>query len=211
VQNPYDLRADYGLTALDVPLIGTFNAAYELPFGRGKSFLTHGLASAITGGWQVNTIVTARSGLTINPTNGANGDTANAGGGAQRISFVGDPNRGALHTIESYFNPTAFALPANGTYGNAAIDSLRGPGFWNADLSLFRDIPLLRERLKFQFRAEAFDVFNHPNLSNPNSSFAGSTTNGAGGSLSYNNGFNVITSTVSNSNRVIQLAGKLTF
>lgn len=208
VQNPYNLSADRGPTNLDVPLVTTFNAGYQLPFGHGKSYVTSGPGAVILGGWQVNSIITARSGIVINPSNGANGDTANAGGGTQRVNFTGNPNAGAPHTSSAWFNPTAFALPAAGTYGTAGLNSLRGPGYWDVDFSLFRDIPIY-ERMKFQFRAETFNLFNHPNLSNPNGSYAGFTT-GAGGAVTYNNGFNTITSTTG-TNRVIQLAGKLLF
>ena len=200
VQNPYDLSQERGPTNLDVPLVTTFNMAYQLPFGRGKQFVTSGPGAIILGGWQVNSIITARSGTVINPQNGANSDVANVGGGGQsgnqRINFVSDPNSGAPHKINGWFNASAFAFPANGTYGSAGLNSLRGPGFWNVDFSLFRDIPI-HERYKFQFRAEAFNLFNHPNLANPVGNLGGG-------------GFNTITSTTG-TNRVIQLAGKLLF
>jgi outer membrane receptor protein involved in Fe transport len=196
VQNPYNLSADRGPTNLDVPLVTTFNTAYQLPFGKNRQYVTTGPGAIILGDWQINSIITARSGTVINPQNGANSDNANIGGGNQRINFVGDPNQGAPHTITSWFNPSAFALPAAGTFGNAPLNSLRGPGFWNVDFSLFRDIPIY-ERYKFQFRAEAFNLFNHPNLANPAGNLGGG-------------GFNTITSTTG-TNRVIQLAGKLMF
>jgi hypothetical protein len=188
------------------------SATYALPFGKDKQFVNSGVGAAILGGWQLNTIFASRSGTVINPTNGSNGDTANAGGGAQRVSFVGSPNSGAPHKLSQWFNRTAFALPVAGTYGNAGINSLRGPGYWSDDLSLFRDIPLT-EKYKLQFRLESFDVFNHANLGNPNSSFAGTKT--VDGVTTYNNGFDTITSTVSTSgpgaNRLVQLALKLLF
>jgi hypothetical protein len=218
IQNLYSQAGDYGPSDLDVPLIFTFNANYALPFGKGKPYLNSGVAGVIVGGWQVNTILAIRSGLVSNPTNGANSDTANSGDGSneQRINYVGNPESGAPHKKGEWWNPTAFALPANGTFGNAGINSLRGPGYWNDDLSLFRDIPI-KERLTLQFRVEAFDVFNHPNLGYPSggsqANFSGtSTTNGV---TTYNNGFNVITNTVPSTgpgaNRNLQLALKLLF
>jgi len=196
VQNPYNLAADRGPSNLDVPLVTTFNTAYQLPFGKSRQFVTTGPGAIILGGWQINSIITARSGTVINPQNGANSDVANAGGGTQRVNFVGNPEQGAPHTITNWFNASAFAFPAPGTYGNAPLNSLRGPGFWNVDFSLFRDIPIY-ERFKFQFRAEAFNLFNHPNLANPVGNLGGG-------------GFNTITSTTG-TNRVIQLAGKVSF
>jgi hypothetical protein len=202
IQNPYNVRADYGATSLDVPLVFTFNSTYQLPFGKGKQYLTSGPSSWIFGGWQVNGIIAARDGTVINPANGVNGgnnaDIANSGGGEQRVNFVGNPNTGAPHQIGAWFNAAAFQLPANGTYGNAGLDSLRGPGFVQVDASIFRDIPFT-ERATLQFRVEAFNLFNHPNLANPNGTF------GFGG-------FNAITATSSaGTNRVGQLAAKLIF
>jgi hypothetical protein len=182
--------------------VTTFNTAYQLPFGKNRQYVTTGPGAVILGDWQINSIITARSGTVINPQNGAVSDNANIGGGNQRINFVGDPNKGAPHRIDNWFNASAFALPAPGTFGDAPLNSLRGPGFWNVDFSLFRDIPIF-ERYKFQFRAEAFNLFNHPNLANPGGSSPGNLGIPAG---------NVITSTsTSGTNRVIQLAGKLMF
>ncbi|HEY0796076.1 MAG TPA: TonB-dependent receptor [Acidisarcina sp.] len=212
IQNIYDTSRDYGPAELDVPLVFTFNATYALPFGKGRQYLGSGAAGTILGNWQVNTIFVARSGTVINPTNGSNGDTANAGGGAQRISFTGDPNSGAPHKLGAWWNPSVFALPASGTYGNAGINSLRGPGYWDSDLSVFRDFPFT-ERVKLQFRVEAFDVFNHPNLGNPGG-FSGTHLNSTG-NVVFNGNFNTITSTVSTAgpgaNRDLQLALKLLF
>ena len=204
IQNLYNVSrhsGDYGRTDLDVPYIFTFNATYKLPFGKGERFVNNGLAAIIVGNWQINDLLAIRSGTVINPTNGANGDTANAGGGNQRVNFVGNPNSGAPHTQTNWFNASAFSLPANGTYGNAQINSLRGPGYWNDDFSIFRDIPIT-ERIKTELRFESFDIFNHPNLGNPHSSLGGG-------------GFNTITSTVPvtgpGARRNIQFAMKLLF
>jgi len=65
------------------------------------------------------------------------------------------------HCIDS----AAFALPASGTFGSAGRNILYGPGLVDADFSIFKNFPI-KERLKFQFRAEMFNIFNHPNLAN---------------------------------------------
>jgi hypothetical protein len=212
IQNLYDTTLDYGPAELDVPNVFTFNATYALPFGKGHQWASSGVSAAIFGGWQVNTILAIRSGTVINPTNGANGDTANAGGGAQRVNINGNPESGAPHKLNEWWNADVFSLPANGTYGNARINSLRGPGYWSDDFSVFRDIPI-KERIKVQLRFESFDIFNHPNLGNPNGSFAGFQE--SDGVKTYNNGFGTITSTVPTSgpgaNRTNQLAVKVLF
>lgn len=201
IQNPYDLRAEYGPTDLDIPLIFTISATYKLPFGKNQPYFTSGPGAVILGGWQLNTILGIRSGEVINPTNGVNSDTANAGGGDQRINFVANPTANAPHKLTDWFNAPAFAFPAYGTYGNGGINSLRGPGYWDDDLSLFRDVPLW-ERFTLEMRLEAFDVFNHPNLGNPNAAF------GQGS-------FNTITSTVPatgpGANREVQIGAKVLF
>jgi hypothetical protein len=182
-----------------------------LPFGKGKQYLDSGVASKILGNWQVNTILAIRSGLPINPTYGASNDNANTGnttGNVQRINFVSNPNSGAPHTRAVWFNPAAFAPPASGTFGNASINSLRGPNYWNDDLSVFRDFPMT-EKYRLQFRAEAFDVFNHPNLGQPDNDSP------TGLNFGYPNGANIITNTVPNygpgASRALQLALKLLF
>jgi hypothetical protein len=222
IQNIYDYTGDYGPSFLNVPLIFTFNANYALPFGKGRPYLESGVASKILGNWQVNTILAIRSGLPINPTNGGNSDTANTGNGSgnQRVNILFNPEKGAPHKRTEWFNPAAFALPANGTFGNGGINSLHGPGYWNDDLSVFRDIPIT-EKYRLQFRAEAFDVFNHPNLGQPDSGggsgyqlgYAGTAVKD--GVTTYPNGFNVITNTVPSTGpgagRALQLALKLLF
>jgi hypothetical protein len=203
IQNIYNISkssGDYGRTDLDIPFIFTFSGTYKLPFGKGERFINTGAAAYILGNWQINTFLSARSGTVLNPTNGANGDTANAGGGSQRVNITGNPNNGP-HTKAAWFNASDFSLPADGTYGNAQINSLRGPKYWSDDFSVFRDIPIT-ERLKGQFRFESFDIFNHPNLGNPGGSFGGG-------------GFNTITNTVPvtgpGAQRDIQFAFKLLF
>jgi len=198
IQNPLNPRGDYGPSMLSIPLIFTFNGTYQLPFGKGQRYVTSGFASAIVGNWQINAIIAARSGQVINPQTNA-GDVANQGGGLQRASYVSNPNVGAPHQLNEWFNTAAFVLPASGTFGNAGINSLRGPDYKNVDFSVFRNFPFT-ERFTLQFRCEFFNIFNHPNLGNPNNSFGSSS-------------FNTITSTVSGpgANRVIQFGAKLLF
>jgi hypothetical protein len=65
-----------------------------------------------------------------------------------------------------YLNPLAFAQPADGTFGDLGRDQIFGPGFWNYDFSLSKNFAL-RDRLSLQFRAEFFNIFNHPNFALP--------------------------------------------
>jgi carboxypeptidase family protein/TonB-dependent receptor-like protein len=194
IQNPYDLNAERGPSPLDVPLVLTFSPGYELPIGIGKQHLNHGPAAWVLGNWQVNGIFSARSGTVFTPT--INFDNANTGGGdTQRPNVVGSPSL-PHRTINEWFNTSAFAVAPPFTYGNAGRDSLRGPGYWNVDFSVFRNFSII-ERVQLQLRGEFFNVFNHTNFANPSATLG-------------NPNFGVITAT-SNGPRTIQLALKLNF
>ena len=100
-----------------------------------------------------------------------------------------------------YFDPNAFLLPATGTLGNVSRGRFTGPGFWNLDMSLFKRIPV-SEKLNLQFRAEAFNVFNHANFASPNQIvFSGTAISPSAGVISETNG----------TSRQIQFALKLLF
>ncbi len=170
--NPFDLRADKGLANFDVRNVAVINASYQLPFGPQKHFRTAstGAAKAIAAGWTLNSIVTLQGGfpftpqLSYNPSN--NGDTRNPVRPFVNPAFsgpviLGNPNQ--------WFNPAAFLAPPNtsGFYGNLGRDTLIGPGLATWDLSVLKDTPI-RESLNLQFRAEFFNVLNHPNFNTPN-------------------------------------------
>ena len=132
-----------------------------------------GLASYLAGGWELGTIVTATSGSPFTVTYGEGGDPLNTG-------FNGDfsmdyPNLVAgcnpIHGGVTYLNTSCFALApavANGVLvGNAGRNRFYGPGLKTVDFSAFKNVRLM-ERLKLQFRAEFFNILNHPNLAAPN-------------------------------------------
>jgi len=118
--------------------------------------------------WTLSAILTLQTGTPLNITAGQ--DRNLDGLANDRANLVGDPEldhsrpRGEL--IEGWFNTAAFAVPAIGTNGTAGRNLIDGPGYRNLDLGLFRDIPL-RGRTTLQFRAEATNVLNIVNLSNP--------------------------------------------
>jgi hypothetical protein len=142
----------------------------------------------------VNGIFAARSGTVYTPD--INFDNANVGGGIdERPNVIGSPVL-SRPTIAQWFNTSAFALPAPYTFGDVGRDSMRGPGFWNFDFSLFRTFDIW-ERFHLQFRGEFFNLFNHTDFSNPSAQLGSPN-------------FGVITSTA-NSPRTIQVALKLAF
>jgi hypothetical protein len=202
IQNAYNLKGEYGPSALNVPITFVASAIYELPFGKTKQYVNSGIGAAILGGWQLSTIVSLRSGLPVNATlGGSSGNNANTGGGTLRPEFISNPTNGAPHTVTEWFNSSAVAIPTLGTFGNAGLNALRGPDFKDVDFSVIRTFGLT-ERFKLQFRAEMFDLFNHPNFANPNLAIGVGVTN-----------FNTITSTVqgAGADRNVQFALKLMF
>ena len=163
--NFYDLQAEWGPSDYNHTHMFVFSSIYQLPFGRGKSFLSspNAITQTLAGGWSIGSIISLYSGLPFDVL--ANGDIANVGGGGQRAErLAGTPyNHSAAH---QWLNPAAFALPALYTYGNEGRNDLTGPAYKNLDLNASKDFALYREA-KLQFRAEMFNVFNHTNLGIP--------------------------------------------
>ncbi len=161
-QDIRDFRNEWALA--DFHRTHQFSASfnYDLPFGKGRRFLSgsSGIAEILLGGWQLNGIATALSGRPFTPAYNAP-DTS---GG--RPDLVGDPMANVPEGL--YFNPAAFrrpvVTPSDPTaFGNAGRNIVTGPGFQSVDLSLFKNIRLA-ERTKLQLRWEAFNVFNRPNF-----------------------------------------------
>ena len=169
IMDPQNPRADWGRSNFDIAdrISGTFS--YQVPVGRGKTFFSdaHGLADALVGGWQVNTIVTAQTGYPFTPLVGFNQSGNGDSRPADRVSL--NPNFSGpiiLGKPGQWFNPAAFLLPPAGFYGNAGRDILEGPGLVQVDASVFKSFRL-REAMSLQFRTEAFNLFNHANFGLP--------------------------------------------
>ena len=190
-----DFAYERSLTSFDIPQNLTASAGYELPFGRGKKLLSNAnwFANGLLGGWQLQGIMVLRSGRPFTPT--ISRDVANTGIGGQRPNRTGS---GKLDnpTIANWFDKTAFTPPPNFTYGNSGANILREDRFKNLDLSLFKQFQFT-ERVRLQFRAEAFNLTNTPSFSAP-----GTNIDTASGGL--------VTSTIS-APRNVQFGLKLNF
>jgi hypothetical protein len=194
IQNPYDLRAERADSALNVPIVVSASAVYKLPFGKGGQHLKTGVPAVLAGGWQANGILSSYSGQVYTPA--PTYDSSNSGGGGQRPNKVADPNSGFTRSINEWFNTAAFVNAPAYTYGNVGRNSLRGPSFTNLDASFFRNFTIFRES-SFQFRAEFFNILNHTNFGNPDSTI---------GDAAYGE-----IRTQTGNSRQIQFAGKITF
>ena len=163
-------KAERAVAIWDTPHNLSANWIYELPFGKGKPFVTHGIGAAFLGGWQFNGIAKFQSGVPLQV--GVVSNTLHNNGGAQRPDRVPgvDPfTRGPMfERIKKYFNPAAFVAPPPFTYGTTArnLSYLRGPGVANWDLSVFRKF-YFGSKYTTEFRAEAFNAFNRVQFALP--------------------------------------------
>ena len=159
----------------DVRQVFNGNLVYQLPFGRGKQFVNQpGIWSDIVGSWEVTSMVVARTGFPVNVTvDRSSSDVPDGNTNNQRPDLVPGvsltPPGGS--TIAEWINPAAFVAPAAGTFGNAPRDLARGPGAWQIDMGLGKHIPLT-ERVRLEFRAEFFNIFNHPQYGLPQADFS---------------------------------------
>ena len=186
--NPFDINADYGNSSLDTRQLLSASAIIDLPFGKGQKFLDQGGAvNAILGGWQMNWIVTGRTGLPFSVVSDFNG--------LGRPSLIGDPY--ANVPANRLLNPAAFSgtrgittvTNAAGTsisYGNLGRNTFRGPRQWFADMSLSKNAQIT-EKWRIQFGMDFFNVFNRTNFTVPNNNVGNpSSPNGDFGEIKYN-------------------------
>jgi hypothetical protein len=165
---------------------------YELPFGQDRRWASDGLSSLIAGGWQLNGVLSAMSGIPFTVTSSAT--SLNAPGNTQTADQVLDTVRilGGVGRGNSYFDPNAFAPVTAVRFGNSGRNALRGPGLVNLDASLFRDFTIGAGRT-LQFRVEVFNLTNRPAFNNPGAN-ASSATRAADGTILNLNGYTEITS-----------------
>ncbi|MBI4889403.1 MAG: TonB-dependent receptor [Acidobacteria bacterium] len=186
------IRCGRGASGFDVKHRMVVNGLYDLPFGKGRQVnIENNVLDMIAGGWQLGGIVTATTGRPFNVSL-ANGVNNGAPSWPNRLKS------GTLDNPDPYywFDASAFAAPAPNNYGNVARGVLYSPGVVNIDASLVKTFRIT-ERVRFNFRFEAFNLFNTPYLGFPNGSI-GSPTVGR------------ITSTVGD-NRSLQLSGRINF
>jgi outer membrane receptor protein involved in Fe transport len=224
-QDAYHPAANYGLSDFNSAntLIGQI--VYELPFGQGRQFALHGPLNQIAGGWRLSSIFQWHGGVPYTPViqSSVSGGIdpgltpAFSAGATLYPDQVGDP-RASSHMvvpnanpathfgIGGWFNPAAYANPAAGAFGNDRRNTLIGPGYSNVDLSLGKEFSIT-EKVKFEVRADASNVFNHVNYANPDanvgyngSALADTTAGNSTGPAGFNENM-----------RIIQLGGRVSF
>jgi len=218
---PGTQKADWALSQLNLNHQFTASVLYDLPFGKGKRFGSNwrGPVNAVLGNWEVDVIEKVTSGFPLYVTD-ANGSGSNflfnGAFSLNRPDQVGDPNKAGpvaanptcsapseIHTLSNWFNPCAFVSAPDGELGTGNRAPVYGPRFVNTDFSAIKHFPL-RESMQLDFRAEFFNLFNHPQF--------GMTGNPSTGmqDLSAAPSFARVNQTVHDP-RVIQFAVKLRF
>ena len=193
----YDIWRDYGPSNWDIPHRFVASYLYDVPFLKDSS---NAFLKYVVAGWQVSGVTTVQSGSPVNVTISA--DRANIGTGLQRPDLVGPvpslncaPDPARPPQLMNCFDASAFALPAQFTFGSASRNLLRGPKFVNTDLSLMKNV-IVGGGATFQIRVEMFNIFNTVNWGNPNAMFD-------------NTAFGRITS--AGAMRQVQIGGKVLF
>ena len=202
-QDIYNISTEYARAINDIPKRTTLATTYELPFGRGKTFLgsTNRWVDLAVGGWRFNdiTIIQDGSPLPVTQTN-INSSFGNATTRPSLVAgispcYSGPPEGRLAH----YFNPAAYSpeLAKTASTGNAPRTSnCYGPGYLNSDLSLNKNFKVT-ERVNAEFRAEALNAFNTPQFNGPNLAADSTSAGQITGTLGFP--------------RLVQLGGRLTF
>ena len=168
-QNLNNIKAERGNSSGDVRQNFTFNLLYDVPLGEGHRFLSSGFGRKLFSGWRIATLGILRTGVAdtvyIGTNTFGNGDFIN-----QRPDCVAGVSPYANpKTITDWLNPAAFAMPKVGTFGNCGRNTIYGPNFRNVDFSMLKETKLGETRL--EFRAEFFNIFNHPAFAQPDTTF----------------------------------------
>lgn len=208
-QNSFCRSCDKASSDFDVRHLFNLSTVYSLPFGAGKRYLSSpGLARALLGNWEMSAIGTAQTGLPVNITIDRSNSSVPglyAVSGSERPDYVAGqsltPPGGS--TPNHWINPAAFAVPANGTFGNLGRNAFRGPAVAQLDFGVSKFVPI-KERMSLRLRADLFNITNRPQYGAPNANVAASN-------------FGVITTTLSSyatgrgTPRELQLSLKIAF
>lgn len=200
-------RGERGASGYNQPLNETLSIVYDLPYGKGRTFGGDAPLAMqyLLGGWQVNAINNMNSGLPFNviysPTTPQQVSTIlNQRPNQNGVGVLPKSKRTKTNTSIQILNTASFSLPtANQPYGNAGRNSLRLDPYYDLDFALHKQFPLYADRVKFDFRAEAFNLLNKVNYQGPASETVGSSSFGQGSASSV---FPA---------RVLQFAGKIVF
>ncbi|MCU1222202.1 MAG: TonB-dependent receptor plug [Edaphobacter sp.] len=189
-QDIYNLSNEYARSINDIPKRTSLAVTYELPFGRGKQFLSgaNRWLDLAVGGWKFNDIMIIQDGAPLPISQSTNSNSA-FGNSMTRPTLVAGANPcysgSPQGRLNQYYNPAAFTVTPAGSYGNSPRTvNCYGPGYLNSDLSLNKNFSLT-ERVNAEFRAEALNAFNTPQFNGPNLSSDSSAAGKITGTLGF--------------------------
>ena len=155
---PLNAAVDRGLSNFNRTNNFRVSGVYNLPYHG------HGFTGGVLGGWELAGAFTYLSGAPFNPTSAPNRVFTGTGSNTGRPNVVAGCNLySGFQTLSAWFNTGCFTLQPIGTYGNAGRDTIIGPNLWNLDSALDKNFRV-SERFNIQFRAEAFNIMNHPSF-----------------------------------------------
>jgi len=171
--NPYNMASGYGPADFDQKI--RFNASLNYIFPK---FEVRKALGVLANGWQANAIIFYKTGMPFTVASGTDRSLSGIGNDyADYVPGVSSARPAGASRLAEWFNPAAFAQAATGTFGDTSRDMLRGPGYADVDASIFKDL-FTERRIHGQFRAEAFNVFNHTNFNNPGATVSSTATFG---------------------------------
>jgi hypothetical protein len=212
-QNSECIECERGLSSFDVRHRAVMSVLYSLPIGRGKALnIENRVLNGILGGWQTGGILTMQTGVPGTLTIGGIDNASTSEGGYDRPSIVpGTSVFASNRTPSRWLNPAAFFEAPPGTFGNAARDSIEGPGIVNLDAEIHKEFRMpYREGHILQFRLETFNTVNHPNWSMPTLNILSGQAFPGQPSTSGHQNFGIVNGT-STGMRQIQLGLKYSF
>lgn len=210
-QDIYNLKSEYARAVNNMPHRFTVGGTYQLPFGRGRMFLSSNrFLDLAIGGWNLNTTFVAQTGGPIAVRMSTTSSTGAVGSGSQRPNLVAgvspcttgpvQARLGQKAIVQPFLNPNAFVDPGFGFSGNAprTLQGCSGPAYRNVDASIFKDFKV--ERVTFQFRGEFSNLLNTPQFVVPNANLAVGASS-----------FGKVSTSAINFPRLISLGGKIIF
>ncbi len=169
--NPFNLSGSYGPADFDQRIRANISANYVSP----TFHPSHGFFTEFVNGYQVNMILQSQSGLPFTVVSGTDRSLSGVGNDyADAVPGVSRARPSGASLTSQWFNTAAFRPAALGTFGNVGRNSIYGPGYEQFDLSVFKDL-FMEKRVHGQFRAEGFNLLNHPNFANPNATASSGT------------------------------------
>jgi hypothetical protein len=200
-QNAYDPRSNWGAANFDVRNMFKAYGAYDLPFGRGRKYLSNSRAlDEAIGGWTMSLTFVGQGGHPFTPVMAsATNSFENTGAGAFKWfpNQVGNPKAsGKSGTLQNWFDPNAFQSPAPGTFGNNRRNDVYGPGLHVINGSIHKTFSIW-ERVSFDLAANATNLINHPSFATPD--------------VNIGTGHHAQITNLTEGGRIVELVGKLRF